>query len=98
MDTASETVLTAEKIFAMRLREIDAYRYKPLKPNSKRIMLLTLLPGSFNSPMRILIKVVELTKKKTPKYEAFSYTRGSTDNSVDIMVGRKLLPVIQNLA
>jgi len=74
----------------MRLREIDAYRYKPLKPNSKHIRLLTLLPGSFNSPMRILIKVVELTKKKNPKDEALSYTWGSTDNPIDIMVGRKL--------
>ena len=54
------------------------YQYQPLDEAKKEIRLLTLHPGSHESPIIISLKTVVLSKKKIPHFEALSYAWGDT--------------------
>lgn len=55
---------------------MDRYRYKPLNEALKEIRLLTLHPGSFDSPVVISLERVVHSKIWIPEYEALSYAWG----------------------
>ncbi|KAF8856097.1 HET-domain-containing protein [Acephala macrosclerotiorum] len=76
------------------------YKYSPLNHEAGEIRLVTLLPGLFQSPIRVFIEVVPFTAGDPPSFEALSYTWGSTEDPVDIFVGsqRASLQVTGNLA
>ena len=78
------------------------YEYSPLDLDSQQIRLLTLLPGTFDSPTRITIETFDLTSAYMPKYEALSNTWGSTaDPDIVHAVGKNresALAVTQSLA
>ncbi|KAI4183083.1 MAG: hypothetical protein L6R41_005596 [Letrouitia leprolyta] len=60
------------------------YEYQPLKKNTTKIRLLTLLPGQFNDPIRITIEKKDLNKKQA--FEALSYTWGSASDPLEVIV------------
>jgi hypothetical protein len=77
------------------------YQYVPLNEEAHEIRLLTLLPGTFSSEIRLCLDITPFTQHLVPEFEAVSYAWGSTENPVDILVGesgRQALTVTQNLA
>ena len=52
------------------------YQYKRLHEVAEEIRLLTLQPGSFDSPVIISLDKVVHSKPRIPKYEALSYAWG----------------------
>jgi hypothetical protein len=74
------------------------YKYKGLNPSEVR--LLKLLPGRFGTSIYVLFEVKTLTELSVPRYEALSYTWGSSDNPEDIYIGTSgnyVASVTQNL-
>jgi len=69
--------------------------YKPL--NGRQIRLLTLLPGETGPKICCSLKIVTLSGKLIPKYEALSYVWGEPQFSRLIWVNEKVLPVTTNL-
>ena len=61
------------------------YRYQPLNEALKEIRLLTLHPGSFDSPIVISLDKVIHSKTRIPKYEALSYVWGD-DSGKDFFI------------
>lgn len=47
---------------------------------------MTLLPEERETPLKILIGIVELVEAGEPMYEAISYIWGSAENPMNIMV------------
>ncbi|KAL8711719.1 MAG: hypothetical protein Q9220_003890 [cf. Caloplaca sp. 1 TL-2023] len=47
---------------------------------------MSLLPGSFHEEIKVSLKIVKLTGKESPKYQALSYTWGSTDDPSEISI------------
>ncbi|KUJ09708.1 HET-domain-containing protein [Mollisia scopiformis] len=76
------------------------FHYHPLDKNGGEVRLLTLLPGRFASDIRILITNVSFSVHNPPFFEVLSYTWGSQENPVDILVGPEeaTLKVTRNLA
>ncbi|KAH6721847.1 heterokaryon incompatibility protein-domain-containing protein [Leptodontidium sp. MPI-SDFR-AT-0119] len=77
------------------------YQYQSLKPEALEIRLLTLLPGPFDSEIRITVTPVTFAEDSDISFEALSYTWGSPENPVDIFIGKhgyNTLPVTRNLA
>jgi len=82
------------------------YCYAPLDEHAKQIRILTLLPD--NSParhdpeIRISLEIIQLSEENPPEFEALSYTWGSSENPVDIVIetesGIQVLAITQNLA
>ena len=60
------------------------YQYLPLRGDE--IRLLTLLPGSFSSDVRILLDREIFFKSNIPVFEALSYTWGSAENPISIRI------------
>jgi hypothetical protein len=82
------------------LKRRKAYIYSPLDAEAQEIRLLTLLPGTFSSEIRLTIDITPFTESHIPDFEAVSYTWGSTENPVDISIGesgRNTLAVTRNL-
>ena len=82
-------------------KQADTYEYSPLNEEASQIRLLTLLPGEFSSKIHVNLQIKQLTTERRPRYEALSYVWGSTENLVDIFVGKSTkytLAVTQNLA
>jgi hypothetical protein len=80
---------------------VEAYTYSPLDEEAQEIRLLTLLPGTFSSEIRLTLDITPFTEFHIPDFEAVSYTWGSTENPVSIFIGkcgRKVLAVTRNLA
>ena len=76
------------------------YEYSSLQ--SQQIRLLTLLPDKLNAPIRVRLHTTILNKNDVPAYEALSYTWGSPDGPINIVVdisreSDQFLPVTQNL-
>ena len=76
------------------------YEYSPLQ--GQQIRLLTLLPGKLNAQIRVRLHNTILTKNYMPAYQALSYTWGSADGAIDLLVNvlrgpDQFLPVTQNL-
>ena len=82
------------------------YRYKRLNEAAKEIRLLTLLAGKFSDHIHISIQTTQFQangSSEDPKFEALSYTWGSTDDPVDINIHNGLakprtLAITRNLA
>lgn len=77
----SPTILNSSTKKALR-----PFEYPPLIDSQKEIRLLTLLPGRFNSELRMSLKTASFTENTVPRFEALSYTWGSTENPVDILI------------
>jgi hypothetical protein len=87
------------KNIGLRRKEKTRYEYNSLNPSEVR--LLKLLPGRFGTSIYVLFEVKTLTESSIPRYEALSYTWGSSDNPKDIYIGtsdKSVLSVTQNLA
>ncbi len=67
---------------------MSTYTYTRLTPETANIRLLTLLPGAFDDEIRITLDTALIIDRYNPAYEALSYTWGSADNPVNIVVGR----------
>lgn len=77
------------------------YKYTALDEGNGEIRLLTLLPGKFSSKIRVRLDTTRFTESHVPKFEALSYTWGSTDNPAYIFIGEsgpKALAITRNLA
>ncbi|KAK0103785.1 hypothetical protein ONS95_005787 [Cadophora gregata] len=77
------------------------YQYQPLQAEAREIRLMTLLPGSIESDIRITLKPVTFTNESVVSFEALSYTWGSAESPVDIFIGEfgyATLSVTRNLA
>jgi hypothetical protein len=73
----------------------------PLNEEAHEIRLLTLLPGTFSSKIRLCLDITSFTQHLVPEFEAVSYAWGSTDNPINILIGksgRETLAITQNLA
>jgi hypothetical protein len=82
-------------------KAVNAYQYVPLNEESHEIRLLTLLPGTFSSEIRLCLDVTPFHRHHVPEFEAVSYCWGSTENPVNILIGesgRETITVTQNLA
>jgi hypothetical protein len=85
----------------LKHRVVRAYQYVPLNEEADEIRLLTLLPGTFSSEIRLRLDITPFTQHRVPKFEAVSYAWGSTENPVNVFIGksgRETLTVTQNLA
>lgn len=79
----------------------EPYQYSPLDEEAQEVRLLTLLPGPFSAEIRVCLDITPFTEDRVPKFEAVSYTWGSTENPVGIFIGesgQRTLAVTQNLA
>lgn len=92
---------TSRGSLPLKSQNFEAYQYTHLKEELHEIRLLTLLPGTFSSDIRLWLDITPLTADYVPEFEAVSYAWGSACDPVNIFVGkigRKTLPVTQNLA
>ncbi|KAL8880754.1 MAG: hypothetical protein Q9192_007951, partial [Flavoplaca navasiana] len=62
------------------------YNYTPLKEEAGEIRLLELLPGPFNAPICIILKITALSHQNVPKFKALSYAWGNAQDRVSIHV------------
>jgi hypothetical protein len=74
------------------------YVYPPLQASSKKIRLLTLLPGPFGTDIHCQLHKTDLHRNSPPLYEALSYAWGSEEDLVVIQIGKGTLSVRKNLA
>jgi hypothetical protein len=74
------------------------YVYSPLQASSKKIRLLTLLPGPFGTDIHCQLHKTDLHRNSPPLYEALSYAWGSEEDLVVIQIGKGTLSVRKNLA
>jgi hypothetical protein len=54
--------------------KMNDYQYSPLNEVAGEIRLLTLLPGKFSSPIRILLDIALFAETEVSEFEALSYT------------------------
>lgn len=69
---------------------MTAYQYSPLDVGASEIRLLKLLPGPFDTKIRIDVVNVVLTKKHVPQFEALSYAWGSAKSRRNILISTKM--------
>ncbi|KAL8981348.1 MAG: hypothetical protein Q9205_003830 [Flavoplaca limonia] len=62
------------------------YNYTPLNKEAGEIRLLELLPGPFNAPICITLKITVLSRQKIPRFKALSYAWGNAQDRVRIHV------------
>ena len=76
-----------------------SYVYTPIDEEAKEIRLMTLLPGTRSSEIRVVLESAILTKDNTPQYEALSYVWGSARALVNMHIGdsNETLIVTRNL-
>lgn len=77
------------------------YIYTPLNESENEIRVLNLLPDTFGSTIHVTLHTIPFNKTSVPSFEALSYTWGSTENCVDIIIhspDEKSLSVTPNLA
>lgn len=93
--------MISQRLLPLHLKKWQRrYTYSPVDSNAGEIRLLTLLPGVFSAPIRIILETHTLTEEDHPVYEALSYVWGATDDPITINVGRQgnnSLAVTQNL-
>ncbi|KAF2267481.1 hypothetical protein CC78DRAFT_512163, partial [Lojkania enalia] len=71
-----------------------AYKYTPLPSKGDHIRLIELIPGQFDSPIRIKIRTWELeSSPDKPDYYALSYTWNDPEHDNLIIGGRKISPL-----
>jgi hypothetical protein len=80
----------------------ETYTYVPLNESRQEIRLLTLLPGPLEAAPHVLLDIVPWSKgfPSPRRFEALSYTWGSTKNPEKVFVGPEYHPlsVTSNLA
>jgi hypothetical protein len=74
------------------------YRYDALNAELGEIRLLKLLPGEFSSEIHLQLITQPLTETVQLRYDALSYTWGSTQTSALVFVGENTLDITQSLA
>ncbi|KAF2431651.1 hypothetical protein EJ08DRAFT_669800 [Tothia fuscella] len=76
------------------------YQYEVFSQNSKEIRLLSLLPGTFDADVKIVLRNNSFSTSSPPSYEALSYVWGTSQNPVNIGIGsgNDSLSVTQSLA
>jgi hypothetical protein len=74
------------------------YRYDALNAELGEIRLLKLLPGEFSSEIYLQLITQPLTETVQLRYDALSYTWGSTQTSALVFVGENTLDITQSLA
>jgi hypothetical protein len=82
-------------------RVFEQYQYVPLNEEAHEIRLLTLLPGTFSSEIRLCLDITPFTGHHIPEFEAVSYVWGSVESPVNIFVGKlghETLAITKNLA
>lgn len=82
-------------------QDSSPYQYLRLDEEAGEIRLLSLLPGPFSSPIRVILESTPFSPDAPPQFEALSYTWGSAENPIDIFIGSSgcyTLAVTQNLA
>jgi hypothetical protein len=101
---------TITKILRMRRRRLiqpwkhhgKPYVYSSLNEDAQEIRLLTILPGTFDSEIRVTLETKSFRENSGLSFEALSYAWGSTDNPVDIFIGgsrsQETITVTRNLA
>jgi hypothetical protein len=97
----SDPSATSRAPLPLKSQDFEAYQYTHLKEELHEIRLLTLLPGTVSSDIRLCLDITPLTADNVPEFEAVSYAWGSACDPVNIFVGKigwKTLPVTQNLA
>ena len=91
---------TPKVISLNTMQSSKRYECSPLNEEHQEIRILTLLPGSRSSDIRISIETAILTKESVPQYEALSYVWGSKENLINIYVAHgngELIAITQNL-
>ena len=68
------------------IRDESIYQHQPLQEEANHVRLMTLLPEERQTPLKILIDIVELAEAEKPMYEALSYTWGSAENPMNTTV------------
>jgi hypothetical protein len=75
--------------------------YEPLDEAAHEIKLLTLHSGAFTAPIVVTLSITPFTEDNIPAFEALSYTWGSPESPVDILVNQAMdqgtLSVTRNL-
>jgi Heterokaryon incompatibility protein (HET) len=75
--------------------------YLPLNEDAQELRLLTILPGTFSSEIRVCLYTTSFTKDSGLEFEALSYTWGSPENPISILIGEvgsQIIKVTRNLA
>jgi hypothetical protein len=80
------------------LSKRQPYVYSPLQASSKKIRLLTLLPGAFGTDIHCKLHKTNLHRNFPPHYQALSYAWGLAEDLVVIHIGKGTLSVRKNLA
>ncbi|KAL8841284.1 MAG: hypothetical protein Q9176_003377 [Flavoplaca citrina] len=62
------------------------YSFTPLNEEAGEIRLLELLPGPFNAPICITLRITVLSRQNIPKFKALSYAWGNAQDRVRIHV------------
>ena len=58
------------------IRDESKYQYQSLQEEANHIRLMTLLPEERETPLEILVDIVELAEAEKPMHEALSYNLG----------------------
>ena len=105
LDTLPSNEKGATAHTARHLQSKVSSRYTPLDETIGEIWLMTLLPGSFESPLYTHLTTTVLTEDDVSQYEALSYVWDSMDMSADVLAtiprdkSQVLhLPITSNLA
>ena len=69
------------------MTQMGPYECRPLRADADEIRLLSLLPATSSYEVTINIEAVPLGETKWPKYEALSYTWGSSEDRVSLRLG-----------
>lgn len=87
---------------AMATAEMAQYVYEPLDESKDEIRLISLRPAADRDSKVICdLKIVQLTEEDVPRYEALSYTWGSTESPVRLVVSSiddHIIDITTNLA
>lgn len=79
------------------LQTREAYKsFEYWQLSAQEIRLWTLLPGTSTSAIRICLETVVFTNELVPEFEALSYTWGSPENHVDLLVKNSMDTTISN--
>ncbi|KAL8870671.1 MAG: hypothetical protein Q9174_003335 [Haloplaca sp. 1 TL-2023] len=65
------------------------YKYERLKPDTRTTRLVTVFPGSFNEDLHLSLRTANVDETR---YEALSYTWGSTENMASVYFGDRQSP------
>lgn len=100
-DGPLDTSLTHLLLSATSLEARTPHVYSPIDEAAQEIRLLTILPGTFDSDIRVCLRATPFTEDSDLEFEALSYVWGSPEDPVDIFIGETIyhtLSVTKSLA